>query len=47
MAFAMAQCAVCHRMGKARRLHRPNELTGVAGRFNRHDPARSILDPPA
>jgi putative heme-binding domain-containing protein len=43
-AFATAQCAVCHRLGKTGGLVGP-ELNGVGGRFNRRDLLDSILHP--
>ncbi len=44
LAFAAAQCAVCHRMGKAGGVLGP-DLTAVASRFNRKDLLISILEP--
>lgn len=44
LAFAAAQCTVCHRMGQAGGLLGP-DLTAVASRFNRKDLLISILDP--
>ncbi len=44
LAFAAAQCAVCHRVGHGGGLIGP-DLTGVAGRFNRRDLLASIVDP--
>jgi putative heme-binding domain-containing protein len=44
MAFASAQCIVCHRFGKTGGLVGP-DLTGVASRFSRKDILTSILEP--
>jgi putative heme-binding domain-containing protein len=44
LAFAAAQCAVCHRMGNAGGVLGP-DLTAVASRFNRKDLLISILEP--
>lgn len=44
LAFAAAQCAVCHRMGNTGGVLGP-DLTAVASRFNRKDLLTSILDP--
>lgn len=44
LAFAAAQCAVCHHMGNAGGVLGP-DLTAVASRFNRKDLLISILEP--
>jgi putative heme-binding domain-containing protein len=44
LAFASAQCLLCHRMGNAGGVVGP-DLTAVASRFNRNDLLTSILDP--
>jgi hypothetical protein len=44
LAFATAQCATCHRMGKPGGDFGP-DLTAVAARFSRRDILDSILEP--
>jgi putative heme-binding domain-containing protein len=44
LAFAAAQCAVCHRMGNAGGVLGP-DLTAVASRFNRKDLLVNVLEP--
>ena len=44
LAFASAQCVLCHRLGQTGGLTGP-DLTAVASRFNRRDLLDSILNP--